>query len=118
MSNINRHKGKVPLNKESVKKLRKNTLYGNVIWRQKKENTILNIVCRVRNQVHKLTRRIQKEFEMKLATEAKTNPKAVCKYMNSKTKKREGVSDLNTDPKVVKILNLDLQILIGKRQMS
>ena len=26
--------------------------------------------CRARNQVRKLTRRIQKEFEMKLATEA------------------------------------------------
>ena len=58
--------------------------------------------CRVRNQVHKLTTRIQKEFEMKPATEAKTNPKAVWKYLNSKTKNREGVSDLNidhTDPK-------------------
>ena len=36
---------------------------------------------------------------MKLATEAKTNPKAEWKYMNSKTKNREGVSDLNADPK-------------------
>ena len=35
---------------------------------------------------------------MKLATEAKTNPKAVWKYMNPKTKNREGVSDLNTVP--------------------
>ena len=43
MSNINRHEGKVPLNKESVKK-RKNTLHGIVAWRQKKGNTILNIV--------------------------------------------------------------------------
>ena len=43
-------------------------------------------------------RKIQKEFEMKLATEAKTNPKAVWKYMNSKTKNREGVLDLNIDP--------------------
>ena len=32
--------------------------------------------CRARNQVRKLTKRIQKEFEMKLATEAKTNPKS------------------------------------------
>ena len=39
---------------------------------------------------------------MKLATEAKTNPKAVWKYMNSKTKNREGVSDLNIDPKYPK----------------
>ena len=52
---------------------------------------------RARNQVRKLTRRIQKEFEMKLATESKTNPKAGWKYMNSKTKNREGVSDLNID---------------------
>ena len=44
VSNISRYKGKVPLNKESVKKLIKNTLHGNVIWRQKKKNTILNIV--------------------------------------------------------------------------
>ena len=55
--------------------------------------------CRARNQVRKLTRRIQKEFELKLATEAKTNPKAVWKCMNSKTKNWEGVSDLNIDPK-------------------
>ena len=39
---------------------------------------------------------------MKLATEAKTNPKAVWKYMNSKTKNQEGVSELNTDPKDLK----------------
>ena len=43
VSNINRHNGKVPLNKESVRKIKKKH-YGNVIWRQKKENTILNIV--------------------------------------------------------------------------
>ena len=34
VSNINRHRGKVPLNKESVKKIKKKTLYGKVIWRQ------------------------------------------------------------------------------------
>ena len=64
-----------------------------------KEGKYYTEYCRARNQVRKLTRRIQKEFEMKLATESKTNPKAVWKYMNSKNKNREGVSDLNTDPK-------------------
>ena len=64
-----------------------------------KEGKYYTEYCRARNQVHELTRRIQKEFEMKLATEAKTNPKAVWKYMNSKTKNQEGVSDLNKDPK-------------------
>ena len=61
-----------------------------------KEGKYYTEYCRARNQVCKLMRRIQKEFEMKLATEAKTNLKAVWKYMNSKTKNREGVSDLNT----------------------
>ena len=64
-----------------------------------KEGKYYTEYCRTRNQVRKLTRRIQKEFEMKLATDSKTNSKAVRKYMNSKTKNREGVSDLNTDPK-------------------
>ena len=44
VSNNKIHKGNVPLIKESVKKIRNNTLYGKVIWRQKKGNTILNIV--------------------------------------------------------------------------
>ena len=64
-----------------------------------KEGKCYTEYCRARNQVRKLTRKIQKEFAMKLATEAKTNPKAVWKYMNSKIKNREGVSDLKTDPK-------------------
>ena len=44
VSNINIHKGKVPLNKESVQKIRKK----HTLWKRytetKKENTILNIV--------------------------------------------------------------------------
>ena len=57
---------------------------------------------RARNQVRKLTRRMQKQFEIKLAIEATSNPKAVWKYINSKTKYLEGVSDMNiylNDPK-------------------
>ena len=64
-----------------------------------KEGKYYTEYCRARNHVHKLTRWIQKEFEVKLATEVKSNPKAVWMYMNSKTKNREGVSDLNIDPK-------------------
>ena len=66
VSNINRHKGKVPLNKESVKK--KHTLWKR--YMETKEGKYYAEYCRARNQVRKLTRRIQKEFEMKLATEA------------------------------------------------
>ena len=62
----------------------------------KKGNTIQNSVGL---EVRKLTKRIQKEFEMKLVTEVMSNPKAVWNYMNFKTKNRKSVSDLNTDPK-------------------
>ena len=72
MSSINRHKGKVPLNKESVKKIKKHNRH-----METKEGKYYAEYCRAGNQVHKLTRRIHKKFEMKLATEAKSNPKAV-----------------------------------------
>ena len=52
----------------------------------------------VRNQVRAVTRQLQKQYELKLAKYAKSNPKAVWKYMNSKTKTPECVSDLNFDP--------------------
>ena len=45
-----------------------------------------------------MTITLQKQFEMKLAAKAKSNPKAIWKYINSKTKTRVGVSELNTDP--------------------
>ena len=83
VSNINRHKGKVNLNKESVKKIKKK----HTLWKrymETKEGKYYTEYCRARNQVRKLTRRIKKEFEMKLATEVKTNPKAVWKCINSK----------------------------------
>ena len=47
--------------------------------------------CRVRNQVRAVTRKLQKQYELKLA-------EAVWKYINSKTRTRECVSDLNIDP--------------------
>ena len=80
MSNIDRHKGKVSLNKESVKKIKKK----HTLWKcymETKEGKYYTEYCRAKNKVRKLTKKIQKEFEMKLATEAKTNPKAVWKYI-------------------------------------
>ena len=57
--------------------------------------------CRVRNQVRTLYRKLQKQYKLKLAIDAKSNPKAVWKYMNSKTKTRECVSDLNINPMMI-----------------
>ena len=54
--------------------------------------------CKVRNKVTKLTRNRQRQFEKKLAKEAKSNPKAVWKYIHSKSKVKEDIADLYIDP--------------------
>ena len=66
---------------------------------EKKEGKYYTEYCRARDQTRKFTMSIEKECEIKLGTEAKANPKAVWKYMNFKTKNREGVSDLNIYPR-------------------
>ena len=90
-------KGKIPLDKSSIRKIKKK----HTLWKRFMETNDgkrYTEYCRARNQVRALTRKLQKQFEVNLAHDAKTNPKAVWKYMNSKTKTREGVSDLNIDP--------------------
>ena len=62
------------------------------------ERHTLTVYYRARNQVRAVTRKLQLQFKVNLAHDAKTNPKAVWTYMNSKTKTREGVSSLNIDP--------------------
>ena len=54
--------------------------------------------CKARNKVTQLTRNLQREFERKLAKESKSNPKAVWKYIHSKSKVKEDISDLYIDP--------------------
>ncbi len=53
---------------------------------------------RVRNQVSKEMRKMKKKYERKLAKEAKKNPKAVWKYINSRSKTKHGIADLHLDP--------------------
>ena len=97
VGSCNRHKGKIPLDEASVRKIRKK----HTLWKrymETKDGMYYTEFCKARNQVRKMTRKLQKQFEMKLAAEAKSNPKAIWKYINSKTKTRVGVSELNTDP--------------------
>lgn len=49
---------------------------------------------RERNFIRKSTRRIQREKEMDIAKQAKTNPKKFWQYVNSKTKTKRAVSEL------------------------
>lgn len=54
--------------------------------------------CKTRNKVRSLTRAARKEYEKKIAKDAKDNPKKVYAYMNSKVKTRQGIGDICVDP--------------------
>ena len=65
-----------------------------------REDTKWREYCKARNQVKKMTRQIRKNIERDIAKQAKTNPKRFWNYVNSKTKTRQGISQLkvpNTD---------------------
>ncbi len=53
---------------------------------------------KARNKVTKLTKWNRKQFEKNLAAQAKTNPKAIWKYMQSKSKVKDGIADLRINP--------------------
>ena len=53
---------------------------------------------KARNRVKSAINKLKKEFEKSLAKEAKTNPKKIWKYINSKSKIRTGIGDINIDP--------------------
>jgi len=54
--------------------------------------------CKVRNKVRKLTRRSRKKHEETISIQAKENPKVIWKYIKSKLKTKEIISELHTDP--------------------
>ena len=53
--------------------------------------------CKVRNKVRNMSRSARKDFEMKIADDAKENPKKIFAYMNSKIKSRQGIGDICID---------------------
>ena len=95
--NSNKHKGKIPVSRDTITQIKKKHIAWKRYMETKNEKHYAEY-CRVRNQVRTLSRKLQKQYELKLAIDAKSNPKAVWKYMNSKTKTRECVSDLNINP--------------------
>ena len=52
--------------------------------------------CRARNQAKWLCRKAKTQFEKSLAKDAKSNPRAVFKYVNSKLKTKAGIPELTT----------------------
>lgn len=84
------------MNDEALAKVRKKSAaYKRYL--ETKEGEDYNQYARARNQARWACRRMKKEFEKKIAQEAKTNPKAFYNYVNSKLKVRSGVADLETD---------------------
>ena len=53
--------------------------------------------CKARNQARRATRQAMKHFEKEVANTAKTNPNTFHKYVNSKTKVRTGIGELQVD---------------------
>ena len=50
--------------------------------------------CKLRNQIRNLTRKAQIDKERKVSREAKTNPKIFWNFVNSKTKTKPGIPNL------------------------
>jgi len=86
----------IPLEKEVVETIKeKNRLNKKFI--ETKDERIRQKYNKVRNKAGKMVRRARKNYEKNLAKEAKTNPKKVWKYINLKSKVKEGIGDLRKD---------------------
>ena len=53
---------------------------------------------KIRNKVKSLTSKARKDYERRLASQAKANQKVIWRYINSKSKTKIGVGDLYSDP--------------------
>ena len=94
-----RTKGVTPLDEKCLQQIkRKRRCWQRFI--ETREDSKWREYCKARNQVKKMTRQIRKNIERDIAKQAKTNPKRFWNYVNSKTKTRQGISQLqvpNTD---------------------
>ena len=61
-------------------------------------NKVRKEYASIRNKVRKETRLARKKMEQDLAKDAKTNPKKIFAYMNSKTKLRPGIGKICKNP--------------------
>jgi hypothetical protein len=90
-------KWKTPLDISHLKHIRKKHALWKKFIRTKSGESYQNY-CRTRNKIRSITRKAQKEYEKKIAREAKKNPKAVWNFIKSKTKTKESIPELYTDP--------------------
>lgn len=81
------------MNETALKKVRKK----HAAWRRfvtTKDGKDYTAYCRARNHAKWETTKAVKEFEKRVAKEAKRNLKAFYRYVSSQTKSRTGIPDL------------------------
>lgn len=66
-------------------------------WRRSNDGKDYILYAKARNQAKWECRRAEKKFERKIASEAKTNPKAFYKYARSKMKTRVRITNLTDE---------------------
>ena len=105
---LGKKKQNIPINKKVMDKIKeKHQLRKKAI--QTKDPAIRIEYNRIRNQVRKLTRSIVNDYEKEIAKNAKENPKAIWRYINLKSKTKEGIGNLmeNAKDKNSKIVESD-----------
>ncbi|CAG2203305.1 unnamed protein product [Mytilus edulis] len=97
MTQIGKKKNAFPVEKKTRELIkRKNILSKKIVTNQDPE--IRAEYNRVRNKTKSSVNKLKKKFEKGLSENAKANPKAIWSYVKSKSKTREGIGDLHTDP--------------------
>ena len=98
--NNNKLKFTTPLDKNSLAKIKKK----HKAWKKymnSRDSETYKEYCKFRNQVRNITKQSRKFKEKDVARDAKENPKRFWKYVNSKTKTKPGIPNLqksdNTD---------------------
>ena len=95
---LGKKKQNIPINRKVMDKIKeKHQLRRKAI--QTKDPAIRIEYNRIRNQVRKLTRSIANDYEKEIAKNAKENPKAIWRYINLKSKTKEGIGNLIENPK-------------------
>jgi hypothetical protein len=91
-----RKRGNYPMDKKTLEKIKeKHALCRKSI--NSKDPKVRKEYNKVRNQVKNLTNKLKRKNEQSLSSNAKKNPKAIWKYIKSKSKSRTGIDELLTD---------------------
>ena len=87
-----------PLDSQALSAIKEKTALSRKFIRTK-DKEVRKQYNRARNKVSKLVKRARKQYENTLASETKSNPKRIWQYINAKSKIKQGIGDLCSDPR-------------------